>query len=192
MFNRREAIGYAGAAVFGERSRALAGALTAAGEFIIAILLSVAVFVDGAYGAEHAAVLELGSAGEWELTDPASHFGPTLAVEVTPIEHWLELEFGVSAFKSHGATEWEADLLFKKPYQLSRTVEFMAGLGPVWSHSSSADERANSVSVEFVLDFMFWPKGRWGWYLEPSYGYGFDREHSRSLGLSAGLLIGLP
>ena len=138
------------------------------------------------------AVLELGGAGEWGLTHSGSQYGPTLAVEVTPIEHWLELEFGVTAFRSHGATEWETDLLFEKPYQLSRTVEFMAGFGPVWSHTNNSGERANSVGAEFVLDFMFWPKERWGWYLEPSYGYGFDREHARSLGLSAGLLIGLP
>jgi hypothetical protein len=158
----------------------------------IAIGILLGAVVHGAYGAEHVAVLELGGAGEWGLTDPASHYGPTLAVEVTPIEHWLELEFGVTAFRSHGATEWETDLLFKKPYQLSHTVEFMAGLGPVWSHSSRPGERPNSVGAEFVLDFMFWPQERWGWYLEPNYGYGFDHEHSRSLGLSAGLLIGLP
>ena len=146
----------------------------------------------GAYGAEHAAVLELGGAGEWGLTDPSSHYGPTLAFEVTPIERWLELEFGLTASRSHGAREWETDLLFKKPFQLSRTVEFMAGLGPVWTHSSNHSEPVNSIGAEFVLDFMFWPKEHWGWYIEPSYGYGFDHEHSRSLGLSAGLLIGLP
>jgi hypothetical protein len=156
------------------------------------VLLSVAALVQGADGAEHVAVLELGGAGEWGLTEAESHYGPTLAVEITPIERWLELEFGVTAFRSHGATEWETDVLFKKPYQLSRTVEFMAGLGPVWTHSRSPGVQVNSIGAEFVLDFMFWPKERWGWYLEPSYGYGFDREHSRSLGLSAGLLIGLP
>jgi hypothetical protein len=171
--------------------RRFGGAILRKGHKIAVVFLLGAVVHD-AYSAEHVAVLELGGAGEWGLTDPASHYGPTLAVEVTPIEHWLELEFGVTAFRSHSATEWETDLLFKKPYQLSRTVEFMAGLGPAWSHSSSAGERANSVSAEFVLDFMFWPKERWGWYLEPSYGYGFDHEHSRSLGLSAGLLIGVP
>ncbi len=158
----------------------------------IAVVLGVILFVEGAYGAEHAGVLEFGGAGEWELPGSASHFGPTLAVEVTPIERWLELEFGVTAFRSHGATEWETDLLFKKPYQLSQTVEFMAGLGPVWTHSGSPSERANSLGAEFALDFMFWPSERWGWYLEPSYAYGFDREHSRSLGLSAGLLFGFP
>jgi hypothetical protein len=113
-------------------------------------------------------------------------------VEVTPIERWLELEFGVTAFRTHRATEWETDLLFKKPYTLSRTVEFMAGLGPTWSHSNSPVERANSFGAEFALDFMFWPKDRWGWYLEPSYGYGFDREHPRSVGISVGLLVGFP
>jgi len=59
-------------------------------------------------------------------------------------------------------------------------------------HSAKARCTGQGVSAEFVLDFMFWPTERWGWYLEPSYGYGFDHEHSRSLGLSAGLLIGVP
>jgi hypothetical protein len=156
------------------------------------VLLSLAALVQGAYAAEHAAVLELGGAGEWELTNPGSRFGPTLAVEVTPIEHWLELELGVTALLKDHQTEWETDFLFKKPFALSRTVELMAGAGPIWSHSSGHGERTNSIGAELVLDFMYWPKDSWGWYLEPSYGYGFDREHSRSLGFSAGLLIGLP
>ncbi len=156
------------------------------------ILLSLTALARHAFGAEHVAVLELGGAGEWELSDRGSHYGPTLAVEVTPIERWLELEFGVTTTTSHRASEWETDLLFKKPYQLSPTVEFMAGLGPVWTHSNNPSEPANSVGGEFVLDFMFWPKERWGWYIEPGYAYGFNREHSRSIGVSAGLLIGVP
>jgi hypothetical protein len=158
----------------------------------VAVLLGIAAPGGAAFAAEHAAVLELGGAGEWQLNDSNSQFGPTVAVEVTPIERWLELEFGVTAFRTHRATEWETDLLFKKPYTLSPTVEFMAGLGPAWSHSNSPAERANSIGGEFVLDFMFWPKDRWGWYLEPSYGYGFNREHLRSVGISAGLLFGFP
>src|ERR1700719_3799236 len=98
------------------RPSRISGAILRKGHRIAVVVLLGAV-VHGAYGAEHAAVLELGGAGEWGLTDSASHYGPTLAVEVTPIEHWLELEFGVTAFRNHGAKEWETDLLFKKPYQ---------------------------------------------------------------------------
>jgi hypothetical protein len=158
----------------------------------VLLILGARAPIDAAFASEYAAVLELGGAGEWGLKDSTSQFGPTVAVEVTPVERRLELEFGVTAFRTHRATEWETDLLFKKPYTLSPTIEFMAGVGPTWSHSSRPEERANSFGAEFVVDFMFWPKDRWGWYIEPSYGYGFDRAHPRSVGLSAGLLLGFP
>jgi hypothetical protein len=41
---------------------------------------------------DRVAVLELGAAGAWGLGDGTTSFGPSVAVEVTPIEHWLEIE----------------------------------------------------------------------------------------------------
>ena len=41
---------------------------------------------------EEAAVVEIGAAPGRNLTDGRSSFGLTVAVEVTPIEKWLELE----------------------------------------------------------------------------------------------------
>ena len=79
---------------------------------------------------EPAAVVELGGAPDWSLKDRGWSFGPTAAVEVTPIENWLELEAGVTPTFSHHSTEWDTDLLFKKPWTLSRKVEFMFGAGP--------------------------------------------------------------
>ena len=38
------------------------------------------------------AIVELGAAMSWNLTGGAATFAPNLAAEVTPIEHWLELE----------------------------------------------------------------------------------------------------
>jgi hypothetical protein len=40
---------------------------------------------------------------------------------------------------------------------------------------------------------MFWPNGRhrFGWYLEPAYDYSFAAGHQQSIGMSAGLLIGI-
>ena len=67
---------------------------------------------------EPAAVVELGGAPGWNLTDGGWSFGPTVAVEVTPIENWLELETGVTATFGHHSTEWDTDLLFKKPWKL--------------------------------------------------------------------------
>ncbi|HKW65548.1 MAG TPA: hypothetical protein VJN89_23555 [Candidatus Acidoferrum sp.] len=143
---------------------------------------------------ESAAVLELGAAGAWSLKNAASGFGPTVAVEVTPIEHWLELEGGVTPLFSRHATEWSADPLFKKPWSLSRKIEFMAGVGPEWIHTRESGMSTNSVGAEAVLDFMFWRprKHRLGWYLEPTYEYKFRPGHEHSLGVNGGILIAIP
>lgn len=143
---------------------------------------------------EPAAILELGGAAGWSFKDGASNFGPAAAVEVTPIENWLELEAGVTPLFRSGSTEWDTDLLFKKPWTLSRKAEFMAGVGPEWVHTSENHVTANSIAGEAALDFMFWPSKRhkFGWYLEPAYDYGFGHGHEQSMGLSGGLLIAIP
>ena len=63
-----------------------------------------------------AAIVELGGAAGWSLKHGGSSFGADAAVEVTPIENWLELEAGVTPlFSRHHSVEWNTDLLFKKP-----------------------------------------------------------------------------
>jgi len=143
---------------------------------------------------ESAATLELGAAPQRSLTGGGWSFGPTVAVEVEPIPTWLELEAGVTPFFARHSTEWDTDLLFKKPWTLSRSVEFMLGAGPEWIHSRRNNVVSNSLGGEFALDFMFWPKGkhRFGWYLEPSYDYDFGKGHEQSLSVSGGLLIAIP
>jgi hypothetical protein len=138
---------------------------------------------------EPAAIIELGGAGEWGLLG-ASSFGPSAAIEFTPIEHWLEIEAGVSTSFGGGQTEWETDLLFKKPFTLSKTVEFMIGVGPEWSFS----REGTKIAGEVAADFMFWPTPdrKYGWFLEPSYSYSFSQGHEQSLGVSGGLLIPIP
>jgi len=142
---------------------------------------------------EPAAIIELGGATAVNVKDATPSFGPTVAVEVTPIENWLELEAGVTPLFSRRSTEWSTDLLFKKPWTLSKKVEFMAGVGPEWVHTNEHGRTPNSVSGDAVLDFMFWPsaKRRFGWYLEPSYEYNFGRGHEQSLGISGGLLMAI-
>jgi hypothetical protein len=142
---------------------------------------------------EPAAVVELGGAAGWSTGNAASSFGPTVAVEVTPIDKWLELEAGVTSLFARHSTEWDADLLFKKPWTLSKKVEFMFGVGPEWVHTRQNGLTGNSVAGEAVLDFMFWPsvKRRFGWYLEPGYEYNFGRGHEKSVGISFGLLIAI-
>jgi hypothetical protein len=141
------------------------------------------------------AVVEVGGAAFRSLNGDASNsFGPSVAVEVTPKKNWLELEFGTTALFRRHSTEWGTDLLFKKPWEFSRKVEFMIGIGPEWDHSRQSGVTTNSVSGEAVADFMFWPSARrrFGWYLEPSYEYNSPRGHEQSVGITAGLLMSIP
>ncbi|MFZ0336219.1 MAG: hypothetical protein WBE47_17215 [Candidatus Acidiferrales bacterium] len=140
------------------------------------------------------AVVEVGAATSLSLKDSVSSFGPDLAVEVTPIEHWLEIEGGVTPLFTGHSTEWDVDLLFKKPWTLSKKVEFMFGVGPEWVHTRQYGVTTNSISGEAVGDFMFWPsvgRHRFGWYLEPGYDYNFGGGHEQSIGISGGLLISI-
>ena len=86
---------------------------------------------------EPVAVIELGAAANRSLTEGQSSFGPTVAVEATPIENWLELEAGVTPLFRRHSTEWSIDLLFKKPWTLSDKMEFMFGVGPEWIHTNA-------------------------------------------------------
>jgi|SRR5579871_338048 len=149
--------------------------------------------VAGEAGKEPVAILELGITPGRSLNDHLSSAGPSVAVEVTPIEKWLELEAGVTPSFSRRSTEWAIDLLFKKPWSLSANVEFMAGIGPEWVHMRESGLTSNSLAGETVMDFMFWPgrKRKFGWYVEPGYEYNFGRGHERSIAISIGLLIAI-
>jgi hypothetical protein len=68
-----------------------------------------------------------------------------------------ELEAGVTPLFARHSTEWDIDLLFKKPWTLSKKTEFMLGVGPAWVHTNEYGMASNSVSAELVPDFMFWP-----------------------------------
>jgi len=161
--------------------------------FFIAIFAS-AVFPP--YGAAqenteegHGIVFEAGAAGERGIHGGGSNFGPNLAVEITPIEDWLEVELGVSALGTNGHTELSSDLVFKKPFQLSSTSELMIGLGPSVSHISSGPDKGSSHGIEVVFDFMFWPHKSTGWYLEPSWGRTAG-SGAQTIGLTGGFLFG--
>jgi hypothetical protein len=142
---------------------------------------------------EPKAILELGGATSWNFSGGPVTFAPNLAAESTLKENWLEIEVGVSPFYTHRAKEWDTDLLFKKPWTLSRKAEFMLGVGPEWVHLKQNGTRSNAMAGEVAGDFMFWPTGkhRFGWYLEPAYDYSFARGHQKSIGMSGGLLIGI-
>ncbi len=138
---------------------------------------------------EPTATVELGAAGEWALPG-ASSYGPSLAVEFTPIKDWLEIEVGVARMFHGGHGEWDTDLLFKKPFTLSDKLEFMVGIGPQWTFSREGTQ----TGAEVGLDFMYWPTAdrTYGWFLEPAYSYSFASGHERSLSTTVGLLIPIP
>ncbi len=138
-------------------------------------------------------ILEVGAATSWTTNGGSTTFAPNFAAETTPIEHWLELEAGVSPFFTRNSTEWDTDLLFKKPWNLSNKAEFMLGVGPQWVYFKQNGRSSNTLTGEVAGDFMFWPTGRhhFGWYLEPAYDFSFAAGHQKSIGMSAGLLIGL-
>ena len=129
--------------------------------------------------------------GEWGFPGGRFSIGPSASVEFSVIKDWLEIEIGGGTLFSRGQKEWEADVLFKKPFTLSNTVELMVGAGPSWSYATG---ETGKTGATFVLDFMFWPwPDRWfGWFFEPTYAYSFSRYHEQSLAVSVGLLIAIP
>ena len=142
---------------------------------------------------EPIATVEIGGANSWQIGGGSST-GGDLAVEFTPIENWLEMEIGTTPVFSAHSVEWDTDLLFKKPWTLSKKAEFMAGVGPEWIHTRQFGIAKNSLAGEFALDFMYWPgtAHRFGWFVEPAFDYAFGHEHERSISLSWGLLVAIP
>jgi hypothetical protein len=137
---------------------------------------------------DHAWVIEAGAAGERSSRDRVANFGATVAVETTPIEEWLELEFGVTALATSGHTELSSDLVFKKPFRLSPTAEFMIGFGPTVAHLRGPGG-GTTHGIEVALDFMFWRGKDRGWYLEPGWSKNAGGGE-RSFSLNGGLLFG--
>jgi hypothetical protein len=134
------------------------------------------------------AIVELGGAGEW---GSASSFGPSASVEFTPIKEWLEIEAGVSTLFNAKQTEWQSDILFKKPFTLSDKLEFMVGVGPELSYTTG---EGTKIAGELALEFMYWPTldRKFGWFVEPTYSYSFSSGHEQSLGVATGVVIPIP
>ena len=64
------------------------------------------------------AVLEVGSAGEWDLNGDGSGFGPAAAIEFTAIKNRLAIEPGVTTLFGRRQTEWDTGFVFRKPFDL--------------------------------------------------------------------------
>jgi hypothetical protein len=135
-------------------------------------------------------VFEIGPALDREIKGGTTNYGAGIAVEVTPIEDWLEIEAGIARLITAGRAETGFDVLFKKPFTLTQTAELMIGLGPEVTQTTVNGVRATSHAVEFALDLMVWPTKNIGWFVEPGYGVGIGNSRGeRSFGASAGLLF---
>jgi len=131
-------------------------------------------------------VLEIGPAAEWPLQGDTPNYGANIAVEREVIEGWLEIELGMSGLWTSGRGELSWDLLFKKPFTLSPTVELMVGAGPSFSQPTNGD--VGMASITFALDLMVWPKQRVGWFIEPTFSI-TPGTGQTSIGATAGLLF---
>jgi hypothetical protein len=136
---------------------------------------------------EPLAVVALGAAGEWGFPGGKFSRGPSAAVEFSLIKDWVEVEIGGARLFRRGVAEWEGEVVFRKPFTLSETTEFMIGLGPMWTKATGEPAK---LGTTFMADFMFWssPEKKYGWFVEPSYSISGGE---RSLGVSVGLLFGI-
>jgi hypothetical protein len=139
--------------------------------------------------ADHKYVLEFGWAGEWPLNDERPNFGGMVAAEFSVIENWLEIETGFTTLNTTGHSDLSGDILFKKPFRISPSFEFMVGAGPSFAQALNGPDSGTKVSAEFALDFMFWPTKDIGWFVEPTYSIN-PRTGERSAAVSIGLLFG--
>jgi len=140
---------------------------------------------------EPLALIELGAATERSIQEGTYSAGPSVAVEFPVIKDWLEIEAGVSPLYRPGKTEWQADLLFKKPFTLNERVEFMIGVGPQVSYATFGG--GTKVSGEIQLEWMLWPSAerKFGWFIAPTYSYSFSKGHEQSMGFATGLIIAI-
>ena len=155
---------------------------------VLAVALSSEAWVEEK---EPSAVVAIGPVAEWTFPGGTTSLGPSASVEFTVIKEWLEIEIGGDTLFRKGQTEWETDILFKKLFTLSSTVEMMLGAGPSWSYATG---ETGKTGVTFVADFMFWPwpERKFGWFFEPTYTYSLSGGHEKSLEVSVGLLIVIP
>ncbi|MGO9546911.1 MAG: hypothetical protein ACLPPF_19220 [Rhodomicrobium sp.] len=132
---------------------------------------------------------EMAGVGSWGLPHGGSSFGPEVALEYTVMEDWLEIEGGFSPQFSKGQVEFDTGIVFKKPFELSKSFEFIIGAGPTWVHKLDTDSVAGEAIVEFK--YFPWPERHIAVFVEPGYSYDFGRGHEQSLGVTLGLYVGI-
>jgi hypothetical protein len=74
-------------------------------------------------GSEHTIIVGVGGVADLELSNGSLHLGPNAFVEYEAVENWLELELSASLLAVNGGREVPIDLLFKKPFRLTRQLD---------------------------------------------------------------------
>lgn len=139
---------------------------------------------------EHRIVYAVGWAGEASHGEGFQPAGIEGGFEVTPIEGKLSIETTIGTHHGDDGTEMHLEVAFRKPWQLSKTVEFMAGVAPTLVRTfGTAAETFGAVSIGG--HFMVWPRPNVGWYAESAYEVGFPKTGThRGAEFSAGILFG--
>lgn len=137
---------------------------------------------------EHRVVLELGAVAQRPLTGGPTSWGGSVAAELSPAGRGWEVEVGFAALGRAGDHESSLDVLVMKPWQAARTVELMVGMGP----EVSWHDRGVSLSAEVVAHVMWWLRRHVGLFVEPGVSIQPSRHGERSVGVAAGVLLGLP
>ena len=120
----------------------------------------------------------------------SAHGGGSLFVEWEAVQSWFELELGLAALAAEGGVEVPIDLLFKKPFRLSRRVELMVGLGPGLVIYRRTPNDGEFFALEVAADFMFWLAPRVGFWVEPSYELTVRNGVEHSLSSTGGIIFG--
>ena len=126
------------------------------------------------------------------LSGGAATFAPNFAVETTPIENWLEIEDGVSPFFTGNSTEWDTNLIFTKPWTLSRKQSSCSGSdcsGFTCGRTASRRIRLGRTRSRFHV--LASAQTALRMVLGPAYDYSFARGDTQSIGMSAGLLTAI-
>ena len=167
------------------------GCKTLAGLIAATLLLAASAQAGEKKEKEAAAELEIGAAVEWAIPGGGTGFGGSIGIEYTLIKEWLEVELEVSPLFGAGRADWDTELIFKKPFEVSDKLEVMPGIGPAWLYTVSHGQSSSSLGAVALLDLQIWPtpERNFGWFIEPSYTYDFGREHEQSIGVTFGLLI---
>jgi len=141
-------------------------------------------------GKERTLVFGEGAAAEVELKGRSSHGGLNAFVEWNAIDEWLELELGASILATDGGVVVPVDLLLKKPFTITHSLELMVGFGPEMVQFAAPGDQATVWGVEGALDLMLWPTQHYGLWVEPSYDLLFRDRVEGGMGGTAGVMLG--